>query len=132
MNNTRLHLLIGLLGLSICFLAAEAITEPPEPRITFIELGSNNCIPCKQMKPVMKEIEEEFGDQVRVIFYDVWTIQDRKYADEYEIRLIPTQVFLDEEGREFHRHEGFYPTKDIIKLFAQQGVHPLSETESEE
>ena len=42
------------------------------PKVTFVELGSVNCIPCKQMQPIMKSVEEKYGDQVKVIFYDVW------------------------------------------------------------
>ena len=42
-------------------------------KVTFIELGSVNCIPCKMMQPIMKEIEAEYRGQVRVVFYDVWT-----------------------------------------------------------
>ena len=42
-----------------------------KPIVTFIELGSVNCIPCKMMQPVMKNIEKKYGSQVKVIFYDV-------------------------------------------------------------
>jgi len=28
---------------------------------------------------------------------------------------IPTQVFLDENGKEFFRHEGFFPEEKITK-----------------
>ena len=87
-----------------------------KPKVTFIELGSVNCIPCKQMQPVMKAIEEKYPKQVKVIFYDVWTKEQKPYAQKYGIKLIPTQVFLDENGKEFHRHEGFYPEKEIDKV----------------
>jgi hypothetical protein len=30
------------------------------PMVTFVELGSVNCIPCKAMQPVMKAIEGRF------------------------------------------------------------------------
>jgi thioredoxin len=99
-----------------------AQTESVKPKVTFIELGSVNCIPCKQMQPVMKSIEEKYGDQVKVIFYDVWKQEQKKYAQQYGIRLIPTQVFLDENGKEFHRHEGFYPEAEIEKLLREKGV----------
>ena len=39
-------------------------------KITFVELGSVTCIPCKQMQPVMKSIEEKFGGSVKVVFHD--------------------------------------------------------------
>ena len=101
-----------------------AQTESVKPKVTFIELGSVNCIPCKQMQPVMKSIEEKYGEQVKVIFYDVWKADQKQYAQKYGIRLIPTQVFLDEEGKEFHRHEGFYPESEIEKLLQAQGLRP--------
>ncbi|MEJ2103645.1 MAG: thioredoxin family protein [Ignavibacteriaceae bacterium] len=99
-------------------------TDVVKPKVTFIELGSVNCIPCKQMQPVMKSIEEKYGEQVKVIFYDVWKADQKQYAQKYGIRLIPTQVFLDEEGKEFHRHEGFYLESEIEKLLQAQGLKP--------
>ena len=104
-----------------------AQTEDVKPKVTFIELGSVNCIPCKQMQPVMKSIEEKYGEQVKVIFYDVWKQEQKKYAQQYGIRLIPTQVFLDENGKEFHRHEGFYPEAEIEKLLQTKGLKPVNE-----
>ncbi|MBK6912564.1 MAG: thioredoxin family protein [Ignavibacteriales bacterium] len=93
-------------------------------KVTFVELGSVNCIPCKQMQPVMKSIEEKYGDQVKVIFYDVWKEDQKKYATQYGIKLIPTQVFLDANGKEFHRHEGFYPEAEIDKILQGKGLKP--------
>ena len=95
-------------------------------KVTFIELGSVNCIPCKQMQPVMKAIETKYGEQVKVIFYDVWTKEQKPYAEKYGIKLIPTQVFLDEKGKEFFRHEGFYPEKEIDKLLQGKGINPIN------
>ncbi|MBN1466802.1 thioredoxin family protein [candidate division KSB1 bacterium] len=93
-------------------------------KITFIELGSVNCIPCKAMQPVMKAIEEKYGDQVKVLFYDVWTPEQQKYAREYRIKLIPTQVFLNEKGEEILRHEGFFPENEIDAFLRKQGLKP--------
>lgn len=95
------------------------------PKVTFIELGSVNCIPCRMMQPVMKNIELKYGKQIKVIFYDVWTQEHRKYAEVYKIRVIPTQVFLDENGNEFHRHEGYYPEAEIDKILQARGLKPL-------
>ena len=95
-------------------------------KVTFIELGSVNCIPCKMMQPVMKNVEKKYGSQVKVIFYDVWTQEQKPYAEKYGIKLIPTQIFLDKNGKEFHRHEGFYPEKEIDKLLLENGIKPKS------
>ena len=99
--------------------------DPPQkPTITFIELGSVNCIPCRQMQPVMKAIEEKYAGQVKVVFHDVWKQDQRHYAQEYKIRVIPTQVFLDSDGRELKRHEGFFPEKDIDVFLQSKGLTP--------
>jgi thioredoxin 1 len=95
-----------------------------KPLITFVELGSVNCIPCQQMQPVMKAIEEKYAEQVSVVFYDVWKADQKKYAQEYGIRLIPTQVFLDKDGKEIFRHEGFFPEAEIDAFLQKQGLKP--------
>jgi len=97
-------------------------TPGGEAKITFIELGSVTCIPCKQMKPVMESIEKRYAGQVKVVFYDVW--KDKRPAEQYKIRLIPTQVFLDKSGKELLRHEGFFAEAEIDKFLAAQGVKP--------
>jgi thioredoxin 1 len=98
-----------------------------KPLITFVELGSVNCIPCKKMQPVMKAIEEKYAGQVEVIFYDVWKPDQKKYAQEYGIRLIPTQVFLDRDDKEIMRHEGFFPETEIDRFLRKQGLTPKEE-----
>ena len=103
------------------------VVKGKNAKVTFVELGSINCVPCKQMQPVMKAIEEKYGDQINVIFYDVWTEEHKPYAEKYGIKLIPTQVFLDENGKEFHRHEGFYPESEIDKILQSKGMKPNAE-----
>jgi thioredoxin 1 len=100
----------------------QTTADSVKKKVAFIELGSVKCIPCKMMQPVMKEIETEYGDQVDVNFYDVWTDEGQPYGRKYGIRVIPTQVFLDSEGKEFFRHEGFFPKEDLVKILKQKGV----------
>ena len=91
-------------------------------KVTFIELGSVRCIPCKKMQPIVAEIEKEYEGQVKVIFYDVWTAEGKPYAYKYKIRLIPTQVFLDKDGKEYFRHQGFFPKEELVNVLKQKGV----------
>jgi thioredoxin 1 len=98
------------------------------PLITFVELGSVNCIPCKKMQPIMKAIEKKYGEQIKVVFYDVWKPDQKKYGQEYGIRLIPTQVFLDKNGVEIFRHEGFLPEHEIDVFLQSNGLKPQNES----
>lgn len=93
-----------------------------EIKVTFVELGSVRCIPCKKMQPVMKAIEKEYGEQVKVVFHDVWTPEGKPYARKYKIKLIPTQIFLDKDGKEYFRHIGYFPKEEVVKVLKQGGV----------
>jgi len=101
--------------------AGQPGAEPPAV-VTFIELGSVNCIPCRAMQPVMKNIEGRYKGKVKVVFYDVWTPEGQPFGAKYRIRVIPTQVFLDKDGKEFFRNEGFLPEKVIDDLLARHGL----------
>jgi len=126
--------LIGVLALAGCGGAAgdagpsatpaAAHSQSTAAKVTFVELGSDQCIPCKEMRPVMDGVQKAFGDQVEIVFYDVW--DDPAPANEYGIQMIPTQVFLDDKGAEFHRHTGFYPQEDIEALLVEQGLTKLT------
>lgn len=101
---------------------AEQISSVGETKVTFLELGSVGCIPCDKMQPVLEEIAEEYQGQVEVIFYDLKTPAGKPYIQEYKVRAIPTQVFLDKNGNEYFRHLGFFSKEEVIKVLQQQGV----------
>jgi len=89
-------------------------------KVTFIELGADRCIPCKAMQPIMKEIAKEYAGKIQVVFYDVW--KDPAPARKYGIQLIPTQVFIDQNGKEIHRHVGFYAKEEILQMLKEKGI----------
>lgn len=88
--------------------------------VTFIELGADKCIPCKAMQPVMHEIAQEYKGIIQVVFYDVW--KSPKYAKNYGVQLIPTQVFFDKNGKEIFRHVGFYAKENILKMLKDKRI----------
>ena len=70
-------------------------------KVTFVELGSENCMPCRMMQPIISEIREQYKSQVRVVFHDVWTEQGRPYAQMFGIRLMPTQFSSTATAKSF-------------------------------
>ena len=102
----------------------EPVSEPEvvvaETLPALIDLGAGKCIPCKMMAPILEELAVEYADQFSVTVYDVW--EQEEYAKQYGIRSIPTQIFLDADGVELYRHEGFMAKADILKQWASLGV----------
>ena len=132
-HGSALALLIPIIIVSAC--AKPSFTEETQaqgasiaplasPLVTFIELGSVNCVPCKAMQPVMEEVRKKYGGRVSVLFHDVWTKEGEPYGKSYRIRAIPTQVFLDKDGKEYYRHEGFLPFDDIVPILSRGGAKP--------
>lgn len=102
--------------------ATDRAALPPEsaglPRM--VDLGAESCIPCKKMAPILAQLKDEMKGVAQIKFIDVW--KNPNAGQEYNIRLIPTQVFYTAEGREVFRHEGFFSRQAILEQFAKMGV----------
>ena len=99
--------------------AIAASTEPGARTPTLLDLGADKCVPCKMMAPVLDELRDTFAGQLAVVFIDVW--KDRDAAREYQVSVIPTQIFLDAEGTELFRHQGYYSREDILAKWEELG-----------
>lgn len=91
-----------------------------ENKIVMLELGSIGCIPCEQMKPVMQKLRETYTGKLEVVFIDVK--KDHDTARRFGVYMIPVQVFLNKDGKEFHRHVGFYSYEEITPVLKKVGI----------
>jgi thioredoxin 1 len=89
-------------------------------KVVMVEIGSVGCIPCDKMKVVMDKLRTDYKDKLEVIFIDVRS--DKENQRRFGATMIPTQVFLDKEGKEFHRHIGYYSFEEIAPVLKKQGI----------
>ena len=61
-----------------------------------IDFGSDFCIPCKAMAPVLKTMNSEMQGKAIIKFVDVW--KHSEAADGFPIQVIPTQVLINADG----------------------------------
>jgi thioredoxin 1 len=66
---------------------------------TVVDFGSDSCIPCKEMAPVLETLHAEWQGRAAVQFLDVWKYSDG--LDDFPIQVIPTQVFFNADGTPF-------------------------------
>ena len=108
-----------------------------------IDFGADSCIPCKEMAPVLVELNKELRGKAIIKFVDVWKYQS--VGEGYPISVIPTQVFFDKEGKPytpkdleasqmqiyslketkehvFTSHEGGMTKEQILAVFKEMGV----------
>lgn len=109
--------LMGLL-LAAVAVTAGAAEKPKLPRL--LELGSDTCIPCKAMAPIIAELKKECAGRLAVEFIDVW--KNKASAKKYGVKIIPVQIFFDAAGKELFRHEGFFGKEDILAKWKELGV----------
>ncbi len=93
-----------------------------------LDLGADKCIPCKMMKPILDDLTQNYNEQFKITFIDVWKNPDQ--AKEYNIKMIPTQIFYDAQGNELFRHEGFYSKEDILSKWKELGIDVEKKTNS--
>uniref|UniRef100_A0A7C6A9N8 Thioredoxin domain-containing protein n=1 Tax=candidate division WOR-3 bacterium TaxID=2052148 RepID=A0A7C6A9N8_UNCW3 len=87
---------------------------------TMVDFGSDNCLPCIQMKPIVAELQKEYKDKANILLLDVDEYPD--LTRKYQIVVIPTQIFFDTSGNETYRHMGFYPKADILTQLRKAGL----------
>lgn len=85
----------------------------------FVDLGSETCVPCKMMAPILDELSETYAGRFEVEFIDAKKNKDA--AQEYGVRIIPTQIFYDVSGKELFRHQGFFSREEILATWVELG-----------
>ncbi|NBK21127.1 MAG: thioredoxin [Spirochaetia bacterium] len=64
-----------------------------------LDFGADSCAPCKEMAPILKDLNARYQGKVIIRFIDVWKYPE--LASGFPIRVIPTQVFIDREGNPY-------------------------------
>jgi thioredoxin 1 len=110
-----------------------------------IDFGSDSCIPCKEMAPVLEILHEDLQGKAIVHFVDVW--KNTTAANDFPVSVIPTQVFFNADGTPFIPsdelaqeieftmyssndtkehvftvHQGGVTEEQMRKIFAEMGV----------
>lgn len=81
---------------------------------SLLEFGSNSCVPCKQLIPVLEEIRNYDKIKVNVVFLNTMKPKNLTLMKYYAISAQPMIILLDKQGKEFFRNYGFISADDII------------------
>jgi len=87
---------------------------------TIVDMGASSCIPCKMMKPIFAELEEEYKGKANILLLEI--SEYRGLAQKYQVMVIPTQLFFDKDGKQYWRHQGFLAKDEIVKKLQELGV----------
>jgi thioredoxin 1 len=85
-----------------------------------VDFGANSCMPCRQIRPILKEIGQEYTGKATVLVIDVYKYKE--LAGEYRVQVIPTLIFFDKAGKEVFRHMGAWDKTSIVSKLKEAGA----------
>ena len=85
-----------------------------------VDFGANSCLPCRQMRPVLKEVSTEYSEKARVVVIDAY--KNQNLAQEYKVFMLPTLVFFDSKGKEAFRSVGIMEKEKIVAKLREIGM----------
>lgn len=80
----------------------------------FLELGADSCRSCQIMGNMLYQVKKK-NRLYNIHFINVK--REREVAQKLQIRMIPTQIIYDKEGKEVYRHIGVLGTSELKELF---------------
>lgn len=77
------------------------------------EFYSDSCIPCKQLSPILGDIEDDYEDSIKVVKINVNF--DTELAAEYRVMASPTMLFF-KGGEEVKRIRGLVKKEELEEI----------------
>jgi thioredoxin 1 len=71
------------------------------------------CGPCKSLVPILKEVKEELGNNIKIVKIDV--DKNQPLASKYQVRGVPTMI-LFKDGKQVWRQSGVLQKSEIINI----------------
>ena len=87
---------------------------------TLVDFGANNCMPCRLLRPILKDIGKEYAGRAHVLVIDIYA--EKGLAQEYGVQVVPTLVFFDSKGKEVYRHLGPMDKEAIVAKLKEIGM----------
>jgi thioredoxin 1 len=85
-----------------------------------VDFGANSCLPCRQLRPVLKEIGAEYSEKATILVIDVY--KNQNLAQEHKVLMLPTLVFFDSKGKEAFRNVGLMEKEKIVGKLKEIGM----------
>ena len=81
-----------------------------------LKFYSKTCGPCRLLSKIIESLKVE---DLEVVSIDI--AENNSIVEEYSVRSVPTLVFLNNEGKEFHRETRPIPKEKLEQIISQKG-----------
>ena len=85
-----------------------------DEQLTLVDFFATWCGPCKMMHPILEQLKEKMGDDIRILKVDV--DKNEALSMQYRIQSVPT-LMLFKKGEMLWRQSGAMSLNDLIRKF---------------
>jgi len=78
-----------------------------------VDFYADWCGPCKSLAPILKQVKDELGDQVKIVKINI--DKNQPLAAKYQVRGVPTMI-LYKEGKQVWRQSGVVPAAQLTQI----------------
>ena len=78
-----------------------------------VDFYADWCGPCKMVAPVLEELEQEYGDKIKIVKVNIDT--EIELAREYRVATIPTMMVF-ENGELRDSVIGYHSKEELVEL----------------
>ncbi len=89
---------------------------------TFVEFTTSTCPVCDYMKPTIEEAKVKFDGKANVVVVNLDLQENFPLAMAYNVKVVPTLVFLDKDAVIKSRTQGVTTLEDIEKMLVEAGM----------
>ncbi len=84
-----------------------------------IDFHATWCGPCQTLAPILKEVKEDFGDNLKILKIDV--DKNQPLTINFQVRSVPTLI-LFKTGKQVWRQSGLLSKRDLTAAIRQYGT----------
>ena len=85
-------------------------------QLTLVDFFATWCGPCKMMHPILEQLKEKMGDDIRILKVDV--DKNEALSMQYRIQSVPTRM-LFKKGEMLWRQSGAMSLNDLMQKISQ-------------
>ncbi|MBO6828609.1 MULTISPECIES: thioredoxin [unclassified Flagellimonas] len=82
-------------------------------QLTLIDFSAEWCGPCKMLAPILKQVKDEMGEDLKIVKIDV--DKNQNLANTYQVRGVPTLIFF-KNGKQLWRKSGVLQKQELVQL----------------